>query len=161
MGIRKPPAFHVAPWVYLTLALAACSGQVAPTPSPVPGSVPLPTYRPIATDPALTYVCPNGRFIPSVIGTLRGDPADPRGVWLESPTGHRIDVVWPPGFAVRFQPAAAVYDGKRTNVARAGNRMEINTDPAGHAGSAEDPYPADQFNTGDPTLETCYAPPAK
>ena len=42
--------------------------------------------------------------------TIRGDPADPRIVWLVTDRGREIDVVWPPGWAARFTPSLEVLD---------------------------------------------------
>lgn len=45
-------------------------------------------------------------FFAAIDGYLRGDASVDGGcVWLEDPsTGDRVAVVWPPGFAARFDP---------------------------------------------------------
>ena len=93
-------------------------------------------------------------------GTLTGNPSDPQLVWLVDGRGNRIDISWPPGFAVVFAPDAILFDGRRSVVARAGNLLDVNVDPASHAGTIADPYPANQFNAGDVANEVCYPPPA-
>jgi hypothetical protein len=132
--------------------LGACAELPSATPSLLPGTRTVPAYQ--ALIPSETFLCGAGRFIPSVVGKLQGNPEDPQLVWLVSPSGRRIDVLWPPGFAVTFEPTLLLYDSHGTVIARAGDTIDINTDPARHAGTNTDPYKANDFNGG------CYAPMA-
>ena len=127
-----------------------CSAAPQIVPTQQRGSS-LPAYSSVV--PSGTFLCPGGRFIPSVVGRLTGDPADSRLVWLMAPSGVRLEIDWPPGFSVVFEPTLRLIDDEGASVAAGGGSIDINTNPTDHAGTAEDPYPANQFN------ERCYAPP--
>lgn len=51
--------------------------------------------------------------------TLHGSPTN-GAVWLESPTGGRIELVWPPRFSARFDPDLEVLDHRGQVVAGEG-----------------------------------------
>jgi hypothetical protein len=51
--------------------------------------------------------------------TLHGSPTN-GAVWLESSTGGRIEVVWPPNFSARFDPDLEVLDHRGQVAAREG-----------------------------------------
>jgi hypothetical protein len=51
--------------------------------------------------------------------TLHGSPTN-GAVWLESPTGGRIELVWPPRFSARFDPDLEVLDHLGRVAAREG-----------------------------------------
>jgi hypothetical protein len=137
--------------VALGIVLTACGQPASPSTSTTPGALLVPSYA--AQPTTATFLCGAGRFIPSVVGTLSGNVSDPTFVWLSSPSGQRFDVLWPPGFAVLFEPRLTLLDASGAAVAHGGDRIDINTHPARHAGTASDPYLASQFNEG------CYAPP--
>jgi hypothetical protein len=68
---------------------------------------------------------------------LRGDPNDPHLTWETALDGSgRKEVVWPPGYRVRFAPKAEVFDATGGLIARDGDRV-----PGGGCavGPVEDP----------------------
>ena len=130
------------------LALVGCS--TIPTSTIHPLGTPLPAYR--STIPSGTFLCGGGKFVPSLVGHLHGDPEDKQLVWLVTDAGLRIDILWPPGFSVRFEPRLELLDDTGALVGISGQRLDINTDPSSHAGTVEDPFPANQFDG------RCYAP---
>jgi hypothetical protein len=141
----------------LSMFAAIVVGVSCATPPPPSHPValygtPVPAYQSIV--PTETFVCVGGQFIPPVIGALAGDPTDPQLVWIVAPNGQRLDVRWPPGFAVRFEPRLELVSDKGVLVGLGGQRIEINADPSAHAGSPEDPFVANQINGA------CYAPVA-
>jgi hypothetical protein len=58
-------------------------------------------------------------------GTLAGNPADPRLVWLIGRDGTRIDVDWPEGFRVAFHPALVVLAPDGSQVATGGQPIQL------------------------------------
>jgi hypothetical protein len=91
--------------------------------------------------------------IDPVAGVLEGDAAasgDP--VWLRTPDGRNVSVVWPAGLRVQFEPEATLYDDAGRAVGRAGQRLELDqVQPDSYAGTPEDPYIASGILFG-----TCY-----
>jgi hypothetical protein len=77
--------------------------------------------------------------VAGVSGTLHGDPSDPERIWLESGS-RRLSVVWPPGFTVRFEPDAVLYDERGVDVARHGEDVELGATAESVAGTFADPY---------------------
>jgi hypothetical protein len=81
------------------------------------------TQVPFSAPPGIPIAC-GGVGLDTI---LRGDPADPRLVWLENQmpgyVGVRIEAVWPPGYRVRFVPGAEVLDGSGAIVLREGDRV--------------------------------------
>ena len=132
------------------LLASGCTG--APAVKPRLLGTPVPAYTSII--PTGTFLCAGGAFVPPVAGRLAGDSADPRLVWLISPSGGRIDVAWPPGFGITFEPTLKLIDDTGAAIAAEGERIEINIDDSSHAGTAADPYPAMHFNGH------CFAPVA-
>ena len=68
---------------------------------------------------------------------LRGDPSDPHLTWETALDGSgRQEVVWPPGYRVRFTPKAEVFDATGGLIARDGDQV-----PGGGCvvGPVEDP----------------------
>ena len=57
-------------------------------------------------------------------GTLSASPDDPKLAWVMAPEG-RIDIVWPPGFGIRFGEAAEIVSQDGTVVATAGERVTL------------------------------------
>ena len=119
------------------------------SPRNLPGT-PLPAYPSII--PSATFLCGGGKFVPSLVGRLHGDSQDPQLVWLVADSGTRIDILWPPGFSVRFEPRLELLDDAGQLVGISGQEIDINTNPSSHAGTAEDPFPANHFDG------RCYAP---
>jgi hypothetical protein len=56
-------------------------------------------------------------------GTVRGDPADPRIVWVETENHGTKRLVWPAGYVARFDPALEVIDISGQVVVREGDRV--------------------------------------
>lgn len=102
------------------------------------------------TDPDLVssedsgILCTASGVVPDVEGYLRGDPADTAWpVWLEAADGHRLYVLWPPGFSVRFTPEPELLDEHGTVVLADGAALElgqVGADPA--LGTKDHPYSA-------------------
>jgi hypothetical protein len=68
---------------------------------------------------------------------LRGDPNDPHLTWETALDGSgRQELVWPPGYRVRFAPKLEVFDATGDLIARDGDRV-----PGGGCavGPVEDP----------------------
>jgi len=126
----------------LGLAVAACS----PGPSPTPPIIP-PTAAPITPRPART-LGPNEYWLPVMPGlvlgpdsspmacagigignadsspiALRGSATDSRHAWLGDGAG-RLNLVWPAGYAARFNPKLEVLDAAGNVVARDGQAFD-------------------------------------
>ena len=55
---------------------------------------------------------------------LRGDPSDPHLTWETALDGSgRQEVIWPPGYRVRFAPKLEVFDPKGGLIARDGDQV--------------------------------------
>lgn len=74
-----------------------------------------------SAQPGMLLVCDKALLS----GFLAADPADPRLVWLVGSDGSRIDVNWPRGFAVRFDPEPALITPAGGVAARAGQRVDL------------------------------------
>lgn len=98
-------------------------------------------------------VCNADQPLPVVVGALHTDPAQSDPVWLVDRTGHRLSVVWPAGFTVRFDPSPAVLFNEHGDVvATEGSWVTLNhTRPSDAAGTIADPYFASGL-----TLGGCY-----
>ena len=107
----------------LLLATASVTAACAPTqPTASPAASPIVVKLP--TPPGLG---PAGITTCAGIGlstVLKGDPVDPRVAWLE-PFGGGADptvrLLWPPGYAARFDPDLEVLDERGDVVMRAGD----------------------------------------
>lgn len=113
--------------VALALVAAACSS--GPTPAPLPTSFVID----VPTLPAAGEGC---RGI-GIVGTLEGDPNDPRVTWLSTADGRR-ELVWPAGYHARFYRFVAnleILDATGNVVHRQGDSI----DGACVAGPAGDP----------------------
>jgi hypothetical protein len=76
-----------------------------------------------------------------VVGTLLGDAADPRLVWLVDNRGQRLEIVWPLGYTVDFRERR-VLDDAGIEFARLGSRLLLSDVRVGdYDGTADDPYP--------------------
>jgi hypothetical protein len=98
-------------------------------------------------------VCPAFGLTDPVVGILRGELGGrPEPVWLEGAGGSHLSVVWPGGFTVRFDPAAALVNEHGSVVARAGETVTLGQiRPADHAGTFDDPYLASGI-----VFDNCY-----
>ena len=81
----------------LGMILSACS--VLPTPTPGPNATQLPT--PTSSQEGCADMGWGGF-------TVVIDAADPQLVWFDNPVVGRMDVYWPAGYGVRFEPEAVV-----------------------------------------------------
>ena len=143
IGVR----LRLAPVWLIALAVGACAPQPAPSPaieapSPAPtsspGGAPLPTPSPFVWAPDRSsqpevglYDLPTLSFLSTAcagIGLegyrLAGDPSDPRVAWLASEAGRRRDVVFPPGFQARFEPALEILRPDGVVVAHEGDVVQ-------------------------------------
>lgn len=95
-----------------------------------PGEIALPAGRPAVsgTPPACAGV--------GLEAVLRGDSHDPRIAWLmDTTSGTRLDVTWPPGYRARFAPKLEVLDESGTVVLRDGDPITgacVTSDPNIH-----------------------------
>ena len=98
-------------------------------------------------------LCPAFGIAPhGVEGTLEGRAGAREPVWLQTPDGSHISVVWPEGFTVRFEPDAALLSDKGIEVAQAGDMVELGQVSIGDAaGTYDNPYVAAGILFGD-----CY-----
>lgn len=122
----------------------SASPILAPSPTPVasdavvpwPEAIPLPrTFQLAATDS-----CDAMGVEDPVIGVMRGDDGDPELVWLEAPSGKRLTIVWPAGFAVAFRPRPVLVQADGHRVANEGDTIFLQVSRATAAGSHADPY---------------------
>lgn len=85
--------------------------------------------------------CPAFARTNPVAGILEGQAVAREPVWIRAADGRDLSVVWPAGFTVRFEPAAAVYTDRGTLVGRAGDRIVLGqTGWSDAAGTFDDPY---------------------
>lgn len=77
-----------------------------------------------------------------VFGHLSGTlPVEaPEAIWLETPDGSRLSIVWPEGFTLEFEPTPVVYDQTGVVVARLGDAVMLQVPRAAAAGTHDDPY---------------------
>jgi hypothetical protein len=76
-----------------------------------------------------------------VVGTLLGDAADPRLVWLVDNRGQRLEIVWPLGYTVDFRERRVI-DDAGIEFARLGSRLVLSHVRVNdYDGTADDPYP--------------------
>lgn len=94
-------------------------------------------------------LCPAFAVIPPVEGVLRGQEGAREPVWLETPDGRRLSIVWPAGFTVVFDPTAELRDNTGTVVAREGDTVKLGqTNPSEATGTYDDPYVAHGLSIG-------------
>lgn len=97
-------------------------------------------------------LCDAAGFVPAVQGRLEGREGARDPIWLETSDGHRLDVVWPEGFHVGFEPRAVLYDDHGAAVARADDVVELpQVPPTAAVGTYEHPYVASGL-----LFEGCY-----
>ena len=111
-------------------AEASASGDLQTDATPLPRTFPL-----AVSDGCDTFGVDN-----PVIGELRGDPADPELIWLETPNGKRLTIVWPAGFAIVFEPRLRLIQADGSLVAREGDTIVLQVSRDDAAGSRADPY---------------------
>jgi hypothetical protein len=99
------------------LVLVGCSSNPWPGRSFRPlnsGEVPVRTLEPA------NVLCAGGGFD----AVLRGAPGNPAETWITYDVdGRREEVVWPPGYSARFEPALLVFDESGTLIAREGSQV--------------------------------------
>jgi hypothetical protein len=82
-------------------------------------------------------------LIDPVHGTLDGGVGEREPAWLVTDDGRRLSIVWPAGFAIRFEPAVTLYSEKGMRVAGKGEPVELGqTRWDAAAGTFDDPYVA-------------------
>jgi hypothetical protein len=99
----------------LVLAIAVIGGCAA-TPSTSPTDAPREFWL-------ATTGFPNACRGIGFDGTVVGDAADPRIVWLETERHGTKLLVWPPGYVARFDPDLQVIDSTGRIVFRGGDRV--------------------------------------
>ena len=144
---RRDPRRSVAALSILVVVLVMIGGcsSAPPTRSVIStGQDRLRTFTVISEMNGDPVVCPAFGLEHPVVGTLRGDSAAPvEPIWLEGANGRRLSVVWPGGFAVRFDPTAALVNERGVVVAHAGDAVTLGqVRPDEHTGTFEDPYVA-------------------
>jgi hypothetical protein len=140
------PGLRPAAVVLLVLVTAAACTSVGEQPHSVitTDRDGLRTFSVITELDGNPVVCPAFGLVDPVTGNLQGDPAGRSDtVWLVGPDGRHLSVVWPGGFAVRFEPTVALIDDHGKIVASAGDKVTLGqVRPDSHAGTFEDPYVA-------------------
>ena len=113
------------------------------------------TYVVRHAPPGEPLLCPLGLAADPVVGRFEGS-ADATGdkSWLVDTHGARLFVVWPEGFALRFDPGATLVDPGGGAVANRGDEVMLSqVNRSEHSGTPSDPYLATGF-----VLDTCYLP---
>jgi hypothetical protein len=160
--------------VFVVMLTAACTETPSPSPSPeivsaspsIPGppadAIAVPTYPTMTEINGVPIGCDAIGVERPVWGALEGDSADPAKVWLRTRDGARLDIAWPAGFFVRFEPEAVLYDASNEVVARTGEIILLQVELGSAAGTVDDPYLATGILIAGPTLDpnTNVAEPA-
>ncbi len=121
----------------VVLAIAACAAPHSVISTDASG---LRTFSIVTVDDA-PVVCTMPYYPDAVTGTLNGQVGEQEPVWLDDSAGHRLSVVWPAGFTVKFEPAAAIYADDGRLVARQGEGLRLDQTRVGDAsGTFDDPY---------------------
>lgn len=133
---------HSTPLLAACLLVASVAGcQLLPQAEIVTGADGLRTFPVLREIGGAPVLCNLAAAVPPVAGILAGNQADPERLWLEDESGQRLSIVWPQGFEVRFMPDAVLYDERRVDVARAGDKVIMGQVHVGqHAGTFADPY---------------------
>ncbi len=120
--MRRPAAVWVVAMIVAACASPSPSAPVSTSASPAllspsaPPAVLMPTARVWLSDACIG--------VGLVGATLNGDPTDPRIAWLDLEGEGRREIVFPPGYTVRFTPTLEVLDDAGQVVARAGERID-------------------------------------
>jgi hypothetical protein len=110
-----------------------------------PGEVALPTHAPAS-------VCP----LAATSGRLTGSADDPWLVWLVYPSGTRVNVLWSPGFRVRFDHGLELLD--RYDRVIAGDGDLVTLGGAGQPGPSGEPNIWTECGSGDVIKDTSGRP---
>ena len=142
--------------VITALTLGGCASGPPPLP---PGAIPVPTDENLLSSAQAGILCNLAAAIPPVAGVLEADRSDPTWpVWLQAADGHRMYVLWPRGFSVRFDPMATLLDENGSTFLTDGSPItlgQVAADPAG--GTKDRPYvAAGLVETGLGHEEHCY-----
>ena len=141
--------------VILAVALSGCT-TVVPLPS---GAVAVPTDENLVSSEQAGILCNLAAVIPPVVGVLEGDPSDSAWpVWLQAADGHRMYVLWPRGFSVRFDPTPTLLDEHGATFLSAGSPVTLGQVAADSAlGTKDRPYVAGGLvETGLGGEQHCY-----
>ena len=119
----------------------------------------MPTDENLLSSEQAGILCNLSAAIPPVVGLLEGDRSDSAWpVWLQAPDGHRMYVLWPRGFSVRFDPSATLLDENGSTFLSAGSLVtlgQVAADPA--HGTKDRPFVAGGLvETGLGHEEHCY-----
>lgn len=112
---------------FVAMIVAACA---SPSPSAPVSPSALPAHVPPSAPPVVLLPTTRVWLSDACIGvglvdaTLSGDPADSPIAWLDLEGGGRREIVFPPGYTVRFTPTLEVVDDGGQVVARAGDRID-------------------------------------
>jgi hypothetical protein len=138
MRMRRRLARSAAAIWLVAVLVAACAAQSVISTGPDG----LRTFAVIRSNPDGSPVaCAAFARTNPVTGILEGQAGAREPVWLRAADGRDLSVVWPAGFTVRFEPAAAVYTDRGTLVGRAGDRIVLGqTGWSDAAGTFDDPY---------------------
>jgi hypothetical protein len=86
-------------------------------------------------------LCNASAAIEPVVGTLRGRVGAQEPVWLVTADDETLSVVWPAGFLVKFEPAAALYNDRGERISVDGDEVALRqVSRTSHAGSYADPF---------------------
>ena len=72
-----------------------------------------------------SILCTPSKAASPVSGVLRGQQGAKEPVWIESPGGQHLSVVWPAGFTVVFSPAVELRDENAKLIARDGDAVTL------------------------------------
>jgi hypothetical protein len=124
---RLSPAPGLLALVIAAFLTTGCGGAGA-TLLPTVLVRPLPsTFNPA---PSTTLIC-NDQLLE---GTLNADPSDAWGAWVVTSGGGRVNVLWPPGFAISFDsPKARLLGRNGQQLATVGDPLRLG------GGTADDP----------------------
>jgi hypothetical protein len=104
----------------MCLALVACGGKPAPTPSRVLGA--REQWLPVATWGDDNMLCAGAGYVGEF--RLHGAADDPHLAWMIRPDGSRTELAWPVGFSARFSPTLEVLDGQGRVIASEGSVVQ-------------------------------------
>lgn len=109
--------------VLIMVVVAACS--TGTTGSPSAATVVVPTFKPLPSGE-----CPTAQLAGV---RLRGDQAANPPVWVEDAQSKKLSILWPNGYAARFDPDLSLIGANGQVVARAGDLLDLTggqVDPA-------------------------------
>jgi hypothetical protein len=135
---RRMPALRLT----LLLVLAAVATGCSPFRSAITtGPDGLRTFTPLAEVNGQRILCNASAAIDPVVGTLRGGVGAQEPAWLLTQDGTKLSIVWPAGFLVKFEPAAALYNDRGERVAVDGDEVALRqVSRTSRVGSYADPF---------------------